>query len=1000
MGDKYLKNSIISFILILSTVLTPVAFIPHKAEAQGMSAYVSGLGTAATQLPLCKGNLGNGIKYLFTNESAVLQRDLKKIQNKLTDRILVGGGNAVALKLIDAEQGVPVTIEPEVKDMIESTKIAAEETQVKMTKLELNDTCLKSIGRMMIKMLLQKITLSTVEWINSGYDGSPMFVEEPLTFFGDIAKNEILQFGIEIGNPDLYPFGKAFMQNQAMAVKNKFADNAQYSLNELIQNTTPEYSATTFSLDFSQGGWGAWDALTQVPANNPLGFNLMASNELQKRLEGTSQSVANTIRDGLREAGGYLGSERCVDPSGVTREEHEEALRTRSVLTGARACIVWNPAVTYGDVTIPRSCQLPLGVTEEENARAIVEQDIASARICNRWEYVTPGKMVADAATKVMNYPDNNLLKADDLNDAVAAILDAVLNNFATDLMSDSGFAGLGDSATMMAGADGTFIANEGLYGDDSKPWTEEDFPGSLIAGSSFLQQNPNFNIREDLNQALIDEQRIFIDKLREQNKELKSNIPVEGSPRGDRALDKEYTGNYGLIPVINQLDYCIPGPHPGWEIDSRNALNAAISTVVPETEETLKDRNSDAIKSGVKMAASLGAAAAGAAIGAAIGSGVPVVGTIIGAVIGAAVGWAVDKIGSAEKKLHNYYAGIYAAFIGLVPDVSNDEKNNPALANVESKQAVSTVLHEILSRYTLFIQDIYNPSKLPSVATEAAQKFNLGKGYAKMFENNEERIVSMNSLITRLEEIKKEIDTLNKELKDKTIKDVNGNIAPLDTIETSGVLGQYSQYEENLQPWISAFGRLSSEMVNGDDIAEVDNLKKEIVDERDYIYKNLLKGPNGCEKDLELEKGRDEGSRMHMKVYETKRITYPMPILYDYNAWTAADKDIPLPDPFNSGYTDNKMVQNELLDGKSDHMAFNSRGPSFLSFINMRQGSYCNGETVQYSKPPYGGPGWFTGCMTIDDLLPFGEGDWAPLGIRGNTGERDGTFETMIGIY
>ena len=70
-------------------------------------------------------------------------------------------------------------------------------------------------------MLLQKLTISTVNWINSGFDGKPSFVQDSGKFFKDIAKNEILQFGMEINNPELFPFGKIWMQNQAIIFNNK-----------------------------------------------------------------------------------------------------------------------------------------------------------------------------------------------------------------------------------------------------------------------------------------------------------------------------------------------------------------------------------------------------------------------------------------------------------------------------------------------------------------------------------------------------------------------------------------------------------------------------------------------------------------------------------------------------------------------------------------------------------------------------------------------------------
>ena len=76
------------------------------------------------------------------------------------------------------------------------------------------------------------------------------------------------------------------------------------------------------------------------------------------------------------------------------------------------------------------------------------------------------------------------------------------------------------------------------------------------------------------------------------------------------------------------------------------------------------------------------------------------------------------------------------------------------------------------------------------------------------------------------------------------TITNRAGEIAPLlSTTDSDGniIMGQKDQYEENLKPWISAFGRISQEMVTGDDIAVVDNTIKQIIDEKDYIYNDLL---------------------------------------------------------------------------------------------------------------------------------------------------------------
>ena len=463
----------------------------------GLDAYIKGLAPAITQLPLCKEKISSGIKTLFRKTKGVLAPDqlgLSGQEGSLGSQFGFGGsfGSSGGAGLGIGGEAI-IVADPESRKEIQELKSEVEDVKESTQSTNEAETCLDSIGRLVVKMLLQKVTVSTVTWIQSGFEGSPAFLQDPGRFFGDIARNEILEFGLEISDETKYPFGKAFMYAQAQAFNRKFADNAQYSLDELIANTTPEFSGVSFKGDFGFGGWDAWDYLTQVPANNALGFSLMAELEVSKRLEGTVESAAEEIKRGLSEAGGYLGDLRCANPENLTREAHEAALEAGN-LNGT----------------------------------------------CKRWEYVTPGAMIAQAATRIVDYPDNNILKAEDLNDAVAAILDALIYRFHTDLLN-KGFADFSDQ-----GSDGLLVINQ--YATDGNyvvSQVDQDFPPSL-QGSNWLTSHKNFNIRTDITQAIIDEQRTYIQKLEEQN---------------DVIVD--------LIRAIRQLDYCIPGPNPDWERSS-----------------------------------------------------------------------------------------------------------------------------------------------------------------------------------------------------------------------------------------------------------------------------------------------------------------------------------------------------------------------------------------------------------------------------------------------
>ncbi|MCM2338932.1 MAG: hypothetical protein NDI62_00540 [Burkholderiales bacterium] len=936
MKKKYFHN-IITSILISSFFLMPYFAMVEKAKAQNISGYTSGLAPAIARLPQCQAVMGRGIKSLFNgignlfssgsttsgssgNEQFLPtiaeggdifseQNEINAAMNKAESDSLKSVVSAAGSAASGIYVTLPETTELKLNEIQAHTKAAEESAKA----TEENDLCVKSIGRLIIKMLLQKMTVSTVNWINSGFEGSPAFIQDPEKFFSDIAKNEVLQFGLEINNPDLFPFGKEWVKNNALVFNNKFQDNAQYSLNKLIQETNPAYDATTFSQDFSMGGWDAWSAMTQIPANNPLGFKLMADNEIQKRLTGTAQSNAENIREALQQANGFLGDQRCINPEGITREQHNEAL-----IDGKKD--------SNGDI---------IG-------------------ICEEWEYVTPGSMVAKAATDTMGFTKDSLLSADDLNDAVAALIDAFLGQFSSKLMED-GFANLGDE-----GINGSLLVDSGFDSTPYKSRTQKDFIPSQLS-SSWLQANPDFDIRTDLTQALIDEQRTYIDKLELQNKELISTTDNKEYKMGSNGISNAY----GLLPAIYQLDYCIPGPHPGWEEDSKRTLDSVLNLVIPESAGSIEDKSEVAIVGAVKTIAPL----AGAAVGASIGSVVPVVGTLIGAAIGSLVGFVVDLFSSddANEKLAKYYSTQIEALIGL--KVNPDEESSVA-NNILSKQGMVQGINNILYQYANRINKFYDSKLLPTVTQRATTNFYNINGYYQMIKNNENKIASLINIKNSLNSIKEAIDKLNDEYP---------------TIEERG-----EEYENKLKVQINAFGRLSSEMVNGEDISKADLLLKQIIDKKNIVYNDLLKGPYGCEKNLENKLPNGPFSK---QIINTKRMIYPFPIIYDYNVLT---KNQNIPDPWQSGFKENKMTFNTDKD---------AQGPAFLPNVFYQTGDVAQDSAAQQAFCQ--GINDISLCMIeIRSIFPLHSPQTTVGSSNFNSGNSkiqsrgSGKFETVIGIY
>jgi len=112
----------------------------------------------------------------------------------------------------------------------------------------------------------------------------------------------------------------------------------------------------------------------------------------------------------------------------------------------------------------------------------------------------------------------------------------------------------------------------------------------------------------------------------------------------------------------------------------------------------------------------------------------------------------------------------------------------------------------------------------MPGITPEARAEFRKITGYQKMIDDNVEEATFRKSITDRLINLKQEIDDL--------------------TPEEKVALTPSS-------PEITEFGRLSTHFVSGDDIANIDNLYKQALNEKDYVKRDLLEGDFGCEKEM-----------------------------------------------------------------------------------------------------------------------------------------------------
>ncbi len=959
--QKYFKKGITSILIlsIFSTTLLPISTIYAQTEGSysqsagynayptgggitgGIGANISAITPLLSELPLCADKIGlSKVKGLFRNASSLLATK--------------AGSDGIDSKIESEALNDAFVIE--VKDVSLNNKVNTNnqnQNDIKKSVGELNenDTCLKSVGRLVTKMLLQKITVSTVEWINNGFEGKPLFLQDPGKFFGDIAKNEFLQFKLEIDDPNLYPFGRNFLRNQVLNLNRGFAENARYSLNELIQQTTPEYDAVSFGTNFSYGGWAAWDALTQVPANNPLGFNILASTELSARLEGTSFSKGQEVQKTLDQSGGFLGDERCVEPEGLTRAEHNAAIiKGEKEYEGNYTDNDRDGVPDYLDNSVNTDPNdndgdgIPNSVDKTPNHEIKGNYTGYIIGTCKKWEYVTPGKLIAESATKVIGYPDNSILAADDLNTAIGSIMDALLNRWTADI-ANKGFANFDTE-----GSNGAYIYDDDNRTTGSYGQVDLDFPKSFT-NSSWLRENPDFNIRTDLTQALIDEQRIYQQRLEDENRILND-----------------------LITTVRQLDYCIPGPHPGWEDDSERYLSEQLRKIPVKNIDDFKGWTEEQIGGAINDYLNF---------------------TSLG-LFSSISDFINNLLGESEQdKLNRYYASILRGISGIPVNINS--------TRITGKYDLVNNLEIVFSRYIKMINKYYTRSFLPDITPQARVEFRKIPGYQKKIDNNEYAIYTLTGIINRLSRLKDQLDKLDPES---------------------------TPYETYL-PMINEFGRLSASMVTGNDIAKVIDDTKEEADQIKYVYDDLLTGPYGCEAELQTKEPENKAEETLLK---TLRAEYPFDLWYDYNklppSTTSSPSKIPVPEallkynireenpnimpeyhpgPFNpvqNTQTFSSFFGLNFEINVIDDPNNNALGPGFLSAVafNFEE----KDETPFDCKS--NGAGNILDCLLVSDLF-LAVYKW-PATVGRNQGpaingeaeiqnkQKQHSFEQLIGIY
>lgn len=152
-------------------------------------------------------------------------------------------------------------------------------------------------------MAIKKITASTVNWINSGFQGNPTFVTDPGRFFLDVGNTELSKFLSETNLSTLCTPFKASIR--LALVKNRLSETDGNIYSCTLDKIKGNYDA--FMGDFDQGGWDGWYEITQNQQNNPYGAYLDAQSKLNIKIGNEKKKYEDQLNWGQ----GFLSHEKC-----------------------------------------------------------------------------------------------------------------------------------------------------------------------------------------------------------------------------------------------------------------------------------------------------------------------------------------------------------------------------------------------------------------------------------------------------------------------------------------------------------------------------------------------------------------------------------------------------------------------------------------------------------------------------------------------------------------
>lgn len=193
---------------------------------------------------------------------------------------------------------------------------------IQMLEESFREEVLDGIAWAVAKALVAQITQQTINWINNGFDGNPLYITNKDAYFSFICTQTFNRFMDKLGDDTSYsPEEKRVIARSLLAARPCAGERRVTDTRTIAQEVLDDYHQ-----DFRRGGWDVWRRQITNSQNTIYGQYAKSSTELNSLLR---QQAQNTERE-LDWASGFLSSQKCK-----ARNEEGECTDSETITPGS-----------------------------------------------------------------------------------------------------------------------------------------------------------------------------------------------------------------------------------------------------------------------------------------------------------------------------------------------------------------------------------------------------------------------------------------------------------------------------------------------------------------------------------------------------------------------------------------------------------------------------------------------------------------------------------------